>query len=97
MRSSAFLQGMKTEKWAVLICANERFCNQDQVKSFCSELCSTSSALNMPINGNPSYVKYLGRSNNITGLQNAFDEIVRNVPGLQLVLVILDGGLYGNY
>ena len=47
----------------------------------------------MPIEERPGYVKYhTARSS----LLSSFDEIINNTPGIQILVVVLDGALYGN-
>lgn len=93
MRRAAFFKGVPINRWGLLICADYRKCSESLVESFCRQLSAQSRQLQMPIEERPGYVKYhTARSS----LLSSFDEIINNTPGIQILVVVLDGALYGN-
>eukprot|EP00794_Sanderia_malayensis_P018557 gene18557-20424_t len=91
MRGSKFYEGKKIDCWALLICVPYPKCQENTAVRFCDDLSRISSSLDMTINKRPAYVNYLKRDMTVKQL---FDDMLKNIPNVQLTVVVLDGTRY---
>jgi eukaryotic translation initiation factor 2C len=88
MRGKQFHTGIEIRVWAIACFAQSRQCTDQQLRHFTKQIQRISEDAGMPITSGPVFCKY---ANGADQVEPMFRYLMREYPGLQLIVVILPG------
>ena len=89
MRGKGFFKGGNIDNWGLLICS--RYFSDDEARNFCNSLAGQAKFLGMKMSPKPTQIVYYSERRKT--LHQTLTDLHK--PNMKILLVILDGGLYG--